>query len=117
MFYSCVVFGITISVMFPLLFSVPVELGFSITSDESSDIMICAALGEGVIAVIVGYFMNFFGINMLFYSILGISFILLITLIVMVKLLNNENEKDTQEIKTSKGNESNSEAHISEERR
>ena len=55
--------------------------------------MICAALGEGVLAVITGYLMDIFGINLLFYSILGINIFLLATLFLVTELLKEDSEQ------------------------
>ena len=75
------------SVLFPLLLSMPKEYEFDLTPSENSDFMICAALGEGILAVITGYMMNFFGIDMLFYSIIGINVFLILAFYLVEYLL------------------------------
>ena len=56
--------------------------------------MICAALGEGILAVITGYLMNFFGIDMLFYSLIGINVFLLLAYYIVEYLLESEKKEE-----------------------
>ena len=51
--------------------------------------MICAAIGEGVVAFFTGKLMDLFGIDMLFYSLFGYNFILLLALLVTIYLLKS----------------------------
>ena len=56
--------------------------------------MICAALGEGILAVITGYLMNFFGIDMLFYSLIAINLFLLLAYYIVEYLLEGEKKEE-----------------------
>ena len=75
--YSSVGFGIFFSIVFPLLLSTPKEYEINLEPSDNSNFMIAASLGEGTIAVMTGYCMNFFGPDMLFYTILGVNLVVL----------------------------------------
>jgi len=64
------------SVIFPLVFTYPIESGLNIEETQTANIIVAAVLGEGIIAAFAGYLMEIKGPNMLFWS-------LIVTFIVM----------------------------------
>ena len=90
--FSSISLGIMFSVVFPLLLAMIEELGYKLTPSENSDFMICASLGEGVLAVFTGYLMDFFGINMLYYSIIGINTSMMVAYLLTVLVIDKEKE-------------------------
>ena len=91
--YSSVGFGIAFSILFPLLLSTPKEFGIDLKPSDNSNFVIAASLGEGIVAVLTGYLMDWFGSDMLFYSILGVNVVVLIGHWIMVRELNKEAEE------------------------
>lgn len=87
---SSILFGVLFSVRFPLLLALPKQFGFDLLPSENSDFMICASLGEGTLAVVTGYMMNFWGVNMLFYNLLGINLFLMISFFVLIYFLRKD---------------------------
>lgn len=75
--YSSFGFGMFMSIVFPLLLSTPKEYGINLSPSDNSNFMIAASLGEGTIAVITGYCMDWFGPDMLFYTILAVNIVVL----------------------------------------
>lgn len=78
MIYSSAGLGMFFSIVFPLLLSTPKEFGIDLHPSDNSNFVIAASLGEGIIAVLTGYLMDWFGSDMLFYSVLGVRLIVLV---------------------------------------
>jgi uncharacterized membrane protein len=72
-FFSSVSFGICLSAIYPLLFSVPNYFKLEVTSKQSANFVFWASFGEGVLSTFVGYLMKWFDNNFLFYVILAMS--------------------------------------------
>ena len=88
--YSSIGFGIFFSIVFPLLLSTPKQFEINLRPSDNSNFMIAASLGEGTIAVFTGYCMDWFGADMLFYSILGVNIVILVGHFVLINKLNEE---------------------------
>ena len=54
---TAIIFGLSNSVLFPLLLIVPDEFNLGVTPSQNSNFLLFAALGEGTLAVLVGELM------------------------------------------------------------
>lgn len=70
-------FGLSMSAIYPLLMSLPTELKFKTTAEDTSRYVISGAIGESTIPVVFGLMMAALGSNMLFTLALIISVIFL----------------------------------------
>lgn len=70
-------FGLSMSAMYPLLMSLPNELKFRTTAEDTSRYVISGAIGESTIPIVFGVLMATLGSNMLFILALAIGLIFL----------------------------------------
>lgn len=61
-------YGLSTSVLFPLLMTIPEEFGYKLTVEEITVFVIWASIGQGSIGLVVGKFMEWFSYNWLLYS-------------------------------------------------
>ena len=61
--------------MFPLILVLPTEFNQYSDSSNYASFMLYGALGEGILAMIVGYLMQYITYNMLFYGMLTMAVI------------------------------------------
>ena len=55
------------SSMFPLLLAIPTDYNMQVTAAQNANFMMWCAMGEAVLATLVGYSMAWFTNDMLFY--------------------------------------------------
>ena len=85
---SAILYGISMSVLFALTYTLCKEFNMRPKPSQGSDFMLSVALGDGTIVWFVGYLIKTFGPDSLFYS-MGIFSLLawLLTVVVVRKLL------------------------------
>jgi hypothetical protein len=54
--------------MFALFLALPLQFGYKLSKKNTANFMMCASLGEGVLAMPIGYAMGLFGANTLYWS-------------------------------------------------
>jgi hypothetical protein len=64
------------SVIFPLVFTYPIESGLKIEEHQTTNMIVFAVLGEGILTMFAGKLMEIFGPNMLFWFIIVICIIM-----------------------------------------
>lgn len=65
--FSAVMFGMCYSSMFPLLLAIPSDYNMEISASQGANFMMWCAMGEAILATLVGYSMAWFTNDMLFY--------------------------------------------------
>ena len=74
--FSSFLFGLSMSLIFPLVFTYPIESGLNIEETQTANIIVAAVLGEGILTMFVGKLMETFGPNMLFWSIIVVAVVM-----------------------------------------
>jgi hypothetical protein len=88
--YACSIFyGISLSLIYPLLLSVSSEFDIHFEGKQISNMMISTTISSGVFATLSGLLMKG-DINMLFYSLLAFSILLFYTGKLILESLRNE---------------------------
>ena len=83
-FGSAALLGMIYSTYYPYVFALPKEYNKTISSQNSSNIMIFYAIGEGILVSVVGYLMSWFPL-MLFISCL---LMMIVNRIIIAKSIN-----------------------------
>ena len=101
---ASVLLGMTDSITFPQTLTFPSEYNYMLTPTNNSTFMLCAAIGDGVIAFVAGILMRF-NPDMLFYEMGAINLLLVLLLIgtdcSMIKgSRKGEEESEFKSIKT-----------------
>ena len=94
--FSAVAFGVSMSSIFILIISLTNQFGLTLEEHQTSNIITCSVLGEGVLTMIVGLLMQN-KLQAFFYSLLVIPIILEILRRACVDILARE-QKDGQEL-------------------
>ena len=85
---SAILYGISISVLFALAYTLCKEFNMKLKPSQGSNFMLSVSLGDGTIVGFVGYLIKIFGPDALFYSMGIFSFLAwLLTVTVVRKLL------------------------------
>ena len=69
MIVSSIMYGLSNSVLFPLLLLIPEEMGMYASPGQTSNFMLFSFMGEGTLSVFAGYLMKLVSNDCLFYSI------------------------------------------------
>lgn len=67
-YLSAILFGTSMSSIYPLIFSFPLEKGLILESRQTTNIVMAGVVSEGVLTMFVGVLMEWIHVNMLFYS-------------------------------------------------
>jgi len=76
-YFSAVMFGFGLSGVYPLLFAAPSEYGYELTAKQTSGFMFWTSIGEGTTATIIGYMMEWFTNNVLFFMMFAMAAVFL----------------------------------------
>ena len=87
---SAILYGISISVLFALTYTLCAEFSMKIKPSQGSDFMLSASLGDGTMVGLVGYLIRLFGPDALFYSMGAISLLAWFLTVLMVRKLLKE---------------------------
>ena len=64
---SSIIYGLSNSVLFPLLLLIPGEMGMQASPSQNSNFLLFSFLGEGTLSVFAGYLMKLVSNDCLFY--------------------------------------------------
>lgn len=92
-YISGVLFGLSMSSIYPLVFTFPIEEGLIIENSQATNIGIAGVVSEGVLVMIVGKMMEWIHINMLFYSLTVCAVILWLLRFYSLCLIENQKKK------------------------
>ena len=67
-YLSSIMFGISMSLIYPLILSFSIEEGLSVEDTQTSNIIMAGVISEGILTMAVGWLMEAIHENMLFYS-------------------------------------------------
>ena len=56
------------SILYPLILVFPIEAGLALADSQTSNIIMTGVISEGILTMFVGWLMELFHVNMLFYS-------------------------------------------------
>lgn len=65
---SAVLFGISLSSIYPLIFSFPLEQGFTLEDSQTTNIVTTGLISEGIMTALAGVLMHWLDLNMFFFS-------------------------------------------------
>ena len=99
-------FGVSMSLLYPLILSFPIEEGLSVEDTQTSSIIMAGVISEGILTMAVGWLMEMIHENMLFYSLslFGVAMLLVRTFcmdLIYKQLLMLKGNDLTQELKES----------------
>ena len=69
-YLSSMLFGMSMSSIYPLILTVPIEAGLALEEHQTSNIVMVGMISEGVLTMCVGWLMKWFHVNMFFYSLI-----------------------------------------------
>ena len=75
-YLSSVVFGLSMSILYPLILVFPIEAGLALEDSQTSNMVMSGAIAEGILTMIVGWCMKIFHVNFFFYSLLFFSLVM-----------------------------------------
>ena len=78
-FISTFLFGLSMSVIYPIVFTFPIEEGLTLLDSQSSNIITAGVISQGILTSLVGYLMQRIHINVLFVS-LSVTAILMLVI-------------------------------------
>lgn len=87
-YLSTILYGITLTMIFPILLSIPLEFGLYLTDGQISNFMIWVTLATGL-SSLTGELMKM-GIDAYIFSLLGWSVVLFGVLVVVIGILREE---------------------------
>lgn len=67
-YLSGVLFGSCMSSIYPLIMTLPLEKGLNVEDGQTANIVMAGVVSEGILTMFVGWLMDWFSPNMLFYS-------------------------------------------------
>ena len=86
--YVCsILLGLSLSSIYPLIFTFPIEGGLTIDNNQATNIGTAGVISEGVLTMIVGLLMQYFHVNMLLFSLTFIALLLWILREVSLKFI------------------------------
>jgi FHS family Na+ dependent glucose MFS transporter 1 len=89
-YLSGIMFGISMSSLYPLVFSINNEFGMSLQDYQTGNIVTCGVVAEGILTMFVGMLMEWIHINMLFYSLIVIAAIMWIDRYICIILFTKD---------------------------
>ena len=76
--------------MYPLLLSAPIDYNLQISAAQMTQVALWSSLGEAIVAPSFGVLMDWFSHNMIFYSILGLAVVLVVSTHYLENLYEND---------------------------
>ena len=67
-YMSGLLFGFSMSLIYPLILVFPIEAGLALEDSQTSNIVMAGVVSEGILTMFVGWLMKWFHVNLLFYS-------------------------------------------------
>lgn len=92
-YVSGVIFGISLSSIYPLIFAFPLEHGLTIEDGQTANIVMTGVVSEGILTMFVGALMNWIHVNMLFYSLSVVALIMWFLLKGSMHLIYSQKEQ------------------------
>ena len=89
-YLSSILFGLSMSSMYPLLFVMNDEFGMRLSESQALNMSSAGVISEGIITSFVGYLMNRYHIDFLFISLLILALILLIIRKILLIFYNDK---------------------------
>ena len=69
-YISSALFGFSMSSIYPLILTVPIEKGLVLENTQTSNIVMAGVISEGMLTMCVGWLMKWFHVNLFFYSLI-----------------------------------------------
>ncbi len=92
-YFSAAMFGFSMSVIYPLVFTLPIEGGLRLEESQTTNISMGGVVAEGLITMVVGILMEKIGIDTLFYTIILLVIIMYIDRLVCLYLIKQQLEE------------------------
>lgn len=92
MIITSLVFGLSNSVLFPLLLVIPKEYGLNVSPGQNSTFLVFASLGEGTLAVIVGELMKNISYDCFIISMGGMNFAAICMIFFIIRSLKSDSQ-------------------------
>ena len=89
-------YGLSMSSIYPLILTFPIEAGLSIDDSQTSNIVMAGVVSEGVLTMLVGWLMELFHPNMLFYALTAVAALMWFIRLFSLQLIGRQT-KDLQE--------------------
>jgi xanthine/uracil permease len=89
-YLSGLMFGLSMSSIYPLVFSFPIESGLNLEEHQTTNIVMAGVIAEGVLTMFVGILMDWFSVNMLFYALSLVACVMWIVRYYCVTLIDNQ---------------------------
>ena len=75
-YLSAIMFGASMSSLYPLVISLSSEFGMSLKEKQTGNIVTCGVIAEGILTMFVGILMEHIHINILFYALIVFAVIM-----------------------------------------
>ena len=91
-YISSMLYGLSLSSIYPLILTFPIEAGLNLEDKQISNIVMAGVISEGVLTMSVGWMMKYFHVNSLFYSLLFFAIAMWLTRLYCLHLINKQLE-------------------------
>jgi len=89
-YLSGALFGLSMSSIYPLIMTLPLEKGLNVEDGQTANIVMAGVVSEGLLTMFVGWLMDWFSPNMLFYSLSFFALLMWFIRLYCLKLIDRQ---------------------------